>query len=435
MANRAIITWVEVEYTATPSSAANVTGAQTLSATTQTATANARIAVTGAQTLQAPTQSATAKTIASVTGAQTTQATTQSATANAVGKVTGAQTTSAATQSATATAKIAVTGAQATSTTTQTSSISLDAPARVVTGAQTLSAPTQSATASIRSTITGAQATLATTQSASVSTAPTTSHVFVNVAGVWKPATTWVNHAGTWKRPAHIFVNDAGVWKEVGGTTIVGPIMDSLVIWLDASQATAADPWPNLGSGPQPIMVGAPAPVLTPNALNGKSVIRCATAAGRYRFSGTGVTYNYTLFYVARMWGPTRERVVTTAYPEGGNILYGFWSGKQDVAYAGAFFSPNTEAPATTDWKLYSADSTPSSPSSGRLFSNGVLLGQHPAVTEGFGGYFNVSGYSLTGAAETSDCDIAEVLQYNRQLTDAERIQVESYLRTKWGLT
>ena len=42
-----------------------------------------------------------------------------------------------------------------------------------------------------------------------------TSHLFVNDAGVWKSATTWVNHAGTWKRPAHIFVNDAGTWKEV----------------------------------------------------------------------------------------------------------------------------------------------------------------------------------------------------------------------------
>lgn len=203
-----------------------------------------------------------------------------------------------------------------------------------------------------------------------------------------------------------------------------------LTIWLDATQTASANPWTNLGSGATPSTVGTPVPVLTPNVLNGLPVVQLSAAAGRYRFSGTGITWDYTLVYVARMRGPNSVgRVVTTAYSEGGNLLYGFWNGYVDVGFAGGFFVPDTRSAMTTDWKLYSGDATPSN---ARLFSNGVLLGQYPP-TEGFGNYFNISGYGLTVDAETCDCDVAEVLFYNRQLADAERQQVEGYLRAKWG--
>lgn len=207
-----------------------------------------------------------------------------------------------------------------------------------------------------------------------------------------------------------------------------------LTIWLDASQTASANPWHNLGSGTNPSVVGTPDPVLAPNALNGLPVIQLSTGAGRYRFSGTGVTANYTLVYVGRMRGPYPVgRVITAVYSEGGNLLYGFWQGYQDVAFAGGFFVPDTRAGFSppSDWKLYSGDADPTN---ARLFSNGVLLGQYPP-TEGFGNYFAISGYHLTADAETCDCDVAEVLLYNRKLTDAERVQVEGYLRSKWGLT
>ena len=201
-----------------------------------------------------------------------------------------------------------------------------------------------------------------------------------------------------------------------------------LAIWLDASQTATVNPWPNLGSGADPTLVGSPAPALMPGGLNGLPVIRLTNGAGRYRFSGTGITRDYTLAYVGRIWGPTRQRVINATYPEGGNLLYGFWNGFQDVAYAGGFMVPNTQVSATTDWKLYSADATPSL---ARLFSDGVFLGAYPP-TEGFGGTFNISGYEAAGPAETTDCEIAEVLFYDHKLTDAEREQVEGYLRTKW---
>jgi hypothetical protein len=72
----------------------------------------------------------------------------------------------------------------------------------------------QAATARARVSASSAQVLAFPTQVAAA-TIGSANHLFVNHNGVWKPATTYVNHAGTWKRPAHIFVNDAGVWKEV----------------------------------------------------------------------------------------------------------------------------------------------------------------------------------------------------------------------------
>jgi hypothetical protein len=42
----------------------------------------------------------------------------------------------------------------------------------------------------------------------------------------------------------------------------------------------------------------------------------------------------------------------------------------------------------------------------------------------------NISGYANT--EDTCDCEIAEVVLYNRKLSDSDRQTVEGYLRKKW---
>jgi hypothetical protein len=220
-----------------------------------------------------------------------------------------------------------------------------------------------------------------------------------------------------------------------------------LVIWLDASQLGLADgaavnPWPNRANAAKPgVMVPAASgteAALRANALNGKPAVRFYANHKRLRITGTGVAKDYTLAYVARMWGTTPGRILCAAYPSGGNTLFGWWTTYQDIAYAtggGGFFTPDTRTAWTTNWKLYSGDcATPSVQP--RLFSDGVLLGSHPSppAADGFGDTLNLSGYSPAGAEETSDCEVAEVVMYNRKLSDVERQQVEAYLRVKWGL-
>ena len=94
--------------------------------------------------------------------------------------------------------------------------------------------------------------------------------------------------------------------------------------------------------------------------------------------------------------------------------------------YDNGFTSPNTQTAWTTDWKLYSGDGTTGL---SRLFSDGVFMGS-TTTAAGWGGTLNVSGYA--GTEETCDAEVAEIVMYNRKLSDVERQQVEGYLRAKW---
>jgi hypothetical protein len=233
-----------------------------------------------------------------------------------------------------------------------------------------------------------------------------------------------------------VYLGANKVWQKEAG---FDPNAD-LVIWFDASQLALADgasltAWPNLGTGPQPI-IGAPSPKFRTNMLNGKPVVRFTDSEGYLRITNSGVHKDYTLVYVGRMWSANTGRIVCAAYPGSGNMLFGYWSTYMDVAYVtggAGFFVPDTRKDVTTAWHLYSADcDTPAV--APRLFSDGIFLGAHPnpPAADGWGGSFNISGYGTSGE-ESCDCDVAEVLLYSRKLLDPERQQVEGHLRTKWG--
>lgn len=210
--------------------------------------------------------------------------------------------------------------------------------------------------------------------------------------------------------------------------------LSGLAIWLDASQlgladGAAVDPWPNLANASVPgAMLGTPAPKVRTNAKNGLPVVRFTANEGRVRIaSGTGFDDDWTLAYVAHMVGPTYGRVLNGIYSPN-NILWGWWNGYQDVAYDNGFMTPNMQTAWTTDWKLYSADGTTGL---SRLFGDGASLGT-TTTSQGFGGTLAISGYDPSTAAETCDCEVAEVCIYNRKLSDADRAVVEDYLREKW---
>jgi hypothetical protein len=220
--------------------------------------------------------------------------------------------------------------------------------------------------------------------------------------------------------------------------------LSGLAVWLDASQLGLADgadvsPWPNPGSGPDGAIVGSPAPkVNAGGSPSGLPVVRFTVSAGRLRMTGTGIDLNYTLVYVGRMApdGYSAGRIVNGAY-QPANILFGWWNGYEDVAYAGTFLTPDARKAVTTNWHLYSADAqslieVTHEDYMPRLFSDGALLSGGGVMTEGWKGTFSISGYDPTAAAETCDCEVAEVVMYDRKLSDAERQQVEGYLHEKW---
>jgi hypothetical protein len=208
------------------------------------------------------------------------------------------------------------------------------------------------------------------------------------------------------------------------------------VIWLDASQnlTNAASWWTNLGSGPQPYMVGSPPPTLQPAALNGRQVVRFTGAQGRLRFTGTGIDKDYTVSFVARRWSTRAGRVLAAHIggPGAPNILFGFWSTRFDCAYVEGWLAPDDIVTDTLAWRQYTVDTT--STAVARLFKNGAVL-RSGAVTpaKGVGGTLNLCGHD-DAATEDADCEFAEVTMYNRKLSDPERAQVEQYLRLKWAV-
>ena len=94
-------------------------------------------------------------------------------------------------------------------------------------------------------------------------------------------------------------------------------------------------------------------------------------------------------------------------------------------------FTPDSTTPQTTDWKMYSADGAGVGYAP-RLFSNGVLVSSLPSGAQyGFSGSLGLSGRDAT-TTDTANADVAEVVLFNRKLSDVERQQVEAYLREKW---
>jgi hypothetical protein len=212
--------------------------------------------------------------------------------------------------------------------------------------------------------------------------------------------------------------------------------LGGLAVWVDASKllltdGAAVSSWPNLGTAPNPSFVGTPLPIFKANILNSLPIVRFTAGQGRLR--GThSLTNNWTLIYIVRRWGTTGGRAWGVAYPPA-NIYVGMHTTRPDVMYIeGAQNNgPETTWSATPPdpWKMYSADCDATL---SRFFINGGLVGSNQSGN--LTGTWNLSGYDPATAGETGDCDIAEVLLYNRKLLDTERIQVQDYLRGKWGL-
>ena len=229
-----------------------------------------------------------------------------------------------------------------------------------------------------------------------------------------------------------------GTAETTGAAPWTPDLVAGLEGWHDASQLALADGagvtvWTNLGAGAVPWMVGSPLPVFKAGLLNGKPVVRFSASEGRLRNTFSH-PFEHTVVYIVRRWGANGGRCFTAPYPEGGNHLIGYHTSGYDCMHddgGWVVFPVTYPATGTDPWRMYGGDGKPSE--GVRFFLFGELKGSGP--TQGnYGTGYNLNGYSLTGAEETGDFDIAEVLVYDTKLSDADRQKVEGYLAWKWGL-
>lgn len=247
-----------------------------------------------------------------------------------------------------------------------------------------------------------------------------------------------------------IYLGTAAATAVYAGTTKVYPgagfdpsSLPGLEVWLDATTSTLNDgdpvsSWPNYGSGTNPSMVGSPLPVFRTAMLNGLPVVRFSQNQGMLRGTGS-MAQNFTLLYITRAWSGNVGRAMSATNPPAINFMVGFHTSGQDFLYdTGVYTTIFPFGSFPGPWKLYEADGVVTSGTyTSRFFNDGVLQGSplSPGSTGGMHGSYGINGYGPTTEDETMDCDVAEFLIYNRQLADADRIKVESYLRAKWGLS
>lgn len=238
-----------------------------------------------------------------------------------------------------------------------------------------------------------------------------------------------------------VYAGVTKVWPSFSPLTLPG-----LNVWLDASQLALADgagvsPWPDLsGKGNPGVVSGTPPPVVRANALNGLRVVRFKPNEGRVRgntaLSVSGLPapgYNYTIVYVTRMVGPTVGRSFAGQYPPT-NFLVGFHSSGQDAAYDSGWLGTAAGYVLPTAWKLYSMTASHDGTTYNvGFYKDGALIAS-AASGSGLQDRYHLSGYDVAAAQETCDCEVAELVIYNRRLTDTDRQRVESYLKSKWAI-
>jgi hypothetical protein len=233
-----------------------------------------------------------------------------------------------------------------------------------------------------------------------------------------------------------VYLDGDKIYSPFGPDKIPG-----LVVWLDPAHAgDLTVQWNDLsGAGNHGLTVGwtagAPSPVMVPNVLNGHPVVRYVVSQGRTRATGTGLTFDYTILYVGHLSGTTNTgRLFTSIYPPP-NFLVGIHeSADADLFYDnGWVFQDSVTWTMPSPWKVYgmTGHSTPGFLTTALV--DGVVKGTF-ANGGGVGGTYALSGYDPVNSSETVDGEVAELVIYDRELTDPELAQVNGYLMTKYGL-
>ena len=210
--------------------------------------------------------------------------------------------------------------------------------------------------------------------------------------------------------------------------------LPGLVTWLDAIDYLPGN-WPNKANGPTPTFVGTPAPAWSATTMNGMPTVRFKTSEGRLRSTWSDPVYDWTVIYLVRWVGPGVGRAFSVQYPPS-NELIGLHTSQPDWMYVnGGSITPGTGwnmwSPGPGPWRMYGGDSASvSTYGVARFFIDGTLIGS-ANDTLGLTGGWAISGYG-PGTEETMDIEIAELLIWNRQLSDDERAEAERYLIRKW---
>jgi len=206
----------------------------------------------------------------------------------------------------------------------------------------------------------------------------------------------------------------------IGASSSFPPVRAGLFGWWDAQSFSGSTWFDKSGNNRNATSSGAITKV-SQSGINSLGTIDCLQGgtSSSITFPSGVLPATYTLFHVTRYTGGTRTRIVASS--DGVNWLSGFWGGLSGVAFHNGWLTQSSYDHYYNNWvvstdqnALYRANRVQTSTSSGGSAS--CRLGINT-----FGG-------------ETSDWQVAEVIVYDRTLSQSEYESVETYLTNKYRL-
>lgn len=198
-------------------------------------------------------------------------------------------------------------------------------------------------------------------------------------------------------------------------SAVDAPVSSGLVGYYKGS-SLSGNTWNDLsGTGNNATCTGT----ISTSTVNGETFIYGGTSA-TITWPAAILPSVYTLFYVAKYNGTTRDRIFCG---KNTNWLSGFFSGKSGVAYHNAWLTDSVNDKFGNNW-IVGTDQ-------GALFkANTINL---TLTAPGTPRYDQLS-VNLTANNSMSDWAIANVIVYNRELSASEISTVENWMVSKYGL-
>ena len=199
------------------------------------------------------------------------------------------------------------------------------------------------------------------------------------------------------------------------------------IIWADAAQLTSlSGSW--LNWSPQGTYTLSCTGTLNSRGKNNLSTVSLTTTQ-TWTTSPDATVSSYTMFFVGRQTGGTNKRILQSGIA-GSNALYGYWNGGKKLLYIDG--NPNHLSSATSDtaWDLMSHSRTAYGSSTFNWNGTSVWADTSTSGNNLAGIVINTGGYP----AESSDCEVGEIILYNSVLASYQIEQVEGYLAWKWAL-
>ncbi|MGA3207533.1 MAG: hypothetical protein ABSE05_06895 [Syntrophales bacterium] len=222
------------------------------------------------------------------------------------------------------------------------------------------------------------------------------------------------------------------------------PITNGLAIWLDASDISSLF---QTSDGKEPVKTENQLVGLWRDKSGNDNHFSQSQQGARPLFVKTGIgskpsvmfntgqsilmTRNLpapvTVIYVARQIGGSNKRVLSAMM---NNWLLGYWRGAKNQAYYEGWVS--TEGSPATDYSPHVFAGIVRGPGqNSEVWADGSMVAINPnGITGPNGLAINTGAYP----EEVSDCQVAEIIVFNRDISQSERQEVEVYLKAKWGI-